>query len=326
MPTMTSHRFEDDNIARESLEEVSGSFEEPVTIKRYVSTTAGDDSGGVASTQVFASIPYKANITDLTAREINYPNSIYAIGDLSAEFRIEVFGEESAQTSSSTNIFDSFNRADSLTGLGTSTSGQAWTSLAGIMGIKDNQAVIVTPSGGNQDGSVISSGVSDCEVGCTFNYDPDNPNPDMRLLFRMVNSNVGYVVDTGGSDYQVYLISSGIYILIIQTDENVHTGDQVKVVLSGAKISLVVNGIIIGQTTESGYQTATKHGIGYASGVGPLDSASWSDFFIRSSSTGSRVSDRVVYRGREYKFVGHIFRIYQNSIWYWKGVLRQVKP
>jgi len=93
-PAITSQGFEDSDIARLSLIEVSAAFEELVFIKRWTGTTGGDDAAGTAATDVFTLIKSHANITALEAREINFPNSIFAIGDLRAEFRVPVFGEE----------------------------------------------------------------------------------------------------------------------------------------------------------------------------------------------------------------------------------------
>lgn len=39
--------------------------------------------------------------------------------------------------------------------------------------------------------------------------------------------------------------------------------------------------------------------------------------------TAGRNADRVIYRNREYKFVGHVDRKKMTDRWYWVGVLRQ---
>jgi len=39
--------------------------------------------------------------------------------------------------------------------------------------------------------------------------------------------------------------------------------------------------------------------------------------------TAGRKPDRVIYRNREYKFVGHVDRKKMTDRWYWVGVLRQ---
>jgi len=93
--TIDQTGFEDSDIAKDSFVEVARAFEEAVVVRRYNGIVGGDGAQGIASTETFLNIQTTANITDLQARDINYPNSIYAIGDIQAEFRIEIFGGES---------------------------------------------------------------------------------------------------------------------------------------------------------------------------------------------------------------------------------------
>ncbi len=78
-----------------AMEEVVGTFEEAVTVKRFVSVSGGNDAGGVAATVTYANIQSMANITEVTVQEIAFSNGFYSTGDLHAEFRLQVLGEES---------------------------------------------------------------------------------------------------------------------------------------------------------------------------------------------------------------------------------------
>jgi hypothetical protein len=95
-PVMKMDKF-DKELFTNALKETEGSFDERVTIKRWTGTTNGDDAAGIAATDNFVNIPTHACIKNISPREINYPNSIYAMGDLNAEFTVAVFGAESGQ-------------------------------------------------------------------------------------------------------------------------------------------------------------------------------------------------------------------------------------
>jgi hypothetical protein len=95
-PVLKMDKF-DKEFFTNALKETSGIFDEAVTLKRWTGTTGGDDAAGIAAQDVFVKIPTKACIKNLAAREINYPNTIYAQGDLTAEFTVPVYGEETGQ-------------------------------------------------------------------------------------------------------------------------------------------------------------------------------------------------------------------------------------
>lgn len=77
--------------------EVSGAFEEPIYLQRWSSASGGDPADGVAKTDTFVQFRTMANVTELSAQETFLPNSIYVLGDIRAEFRIQVFGAEAGQ-------------------------------------------------------------------------------------------------------------------------------------------------------------------------------------------------------------------------------------
>lgn len=94
MPGIKQQGQIDGGMWPQAEREVSGAFEEPITLKRWVSAAGGDPADGTAQTDSFLLIKVKANITELTAQEIFFPGSIYTAGDVRAEFRVQVFGGE----------------------------------------------------------------------------------------------------------------------------------------------------------------------------------------------------------------------------------------
>lgn len=85
----------DGDFFETSIAEVDKAFGEPVIIKRWTGKSGGSQAQGVAAGNTYTNIKTTAVISELDAREINYPNSIFAAGDLKAEFAIEVKGAES---------------------------------------------------------------------------------------------------------------------------------------------------------------------------------------------------------------------------------------
>ena len=95
-PVLKMDKF-DKEFFTNSLKETEGMFDEVVVLKRWTGVMGGDDAAGIASKDVFVNIRTTACIKNLSAKEINYPNSIYAQGDLNAEFTVPVYGEETGQ-------------------------------------------------------------------------------------------------------------------------------------------------------------------------------------------------------------------------------------
>ncbi len=85
----------DEEQFAEMIEEVAPMFEEPIQIKRWESETGGDAALGQKPTQTYQLIPTSASIEDVPAAEVVSPNSIYAMGDIRIQTKVEVFGEES---------------------------------------------------------------------------------------------------------------------------------------------------------------------------------------------------------------------------------------
>lgn len=85
----------DGSFVDDAIGEVAKAFEEPITIKRWTGKSGGNAARGVAATSSYTMIKTTAVISQLDARDINYPGSIFAQGDLKLECVVEIKGGES---------------------------------------------------------------------------------------------------------------------------------------------------------------------------------------------------------------------------------------
>ncbi len=96
MNTMGQNGQFDGQLFQEAMAEQTAMLEEAVIIKRFKELGSGNPAKGMGQPIVYTDIQTSAVIESLAAQEINFPNSIYATGDLKAQFRIEVYGAEGA--------------------------------------------------------------------------------------------------------------------------------------------------------------------------------------------------------------------------------------
>ena len=85
----------DESFFSDAEQECAVLFEEPCTVYRWASTSGADDALMTKGTDVYNALPSTVNITEMGIEEISHSNSLYSFGDLKAEFRIPIFGEES---------------------------------------------------------------------------------------------------------------------------------------------------------------------------------------------------------------------------------------
>lgn len=172
-------------------------------------------------------------------------------------------------------ITDSFTRADNAASLGTTETGaKAWTALNGTWGILSNQAYLASLT---TDGvAVIDAGVADCTVSMTVRTTAGNQG----IAFRGVDaSNHWRAVFLGTNLYLQKKVATvntdapGSPVAVTPAD-----GDVLSVVLSGANITVKVNGVTKYAITDAQFQTATKHGL-CQSGTGAT-SYKYDDFSV----------------------------------------------
>jgi len=85
----------DESFFSDAVKEVASMFEESITIKRWTGRTTGDVSGLVSGEPQYTLIPATASISELSARELATPATLFRLGDLRAEISQAVFGGES---------------------------------------------------------------------------------------------------------------------------------------------------------------------------------------------------------------------------------------
>jgi hypothetical protein len=149
---------------------------------------------------------------------------------------------------------DNFNRADTTAGIGTATTGQAWSSVLGnVMGIASGRAYV--PVAGNSR-SIVEIGVSDFRAGITFH----TLGSSGYLMFRYVDATNLWRVGHGNGVLVFQKIVSGV-LTTIPTAGRVRAGDRVEVECRGSLIRLFLNGLQVFEATDAALSTGTKLGL-----------------------------------------------------------------
>ena len=151
---------------------------------------------------------------------------------------------------------DTFNRADTAAGLGTSTSGHLWTKVMGNdMGIVGGQAYL--PVAGNTRW-IVELGAADVEVGVTLK----TLGASGWLMFRYVDAtNLWRVGHTSGGTLQLQKIVAGaLSATLVNNQVKVVNADRLTVSAKGSVIEVRVNGLVAYQLTDSSLSTGTKVG------------------------------------------------------------------
>lgn len=179
---------------------------------------------------------------------------------------------------------DTFNRADSTSGLGTSDSGHTWSSLAGTWGIDTNEAYIVSNAASGLYATVLDAGVADCTVEVTLVATTGASVGNYGLSFRATDINNWWRFNADDNNDNLYLsrMVAGSHTSVQTVNAaGIAPGDVLKVVLSGNDIDCYHNGTLKASTTDSAFNTVTKHGLMVSLGSGtPSTAARWDDFSV----------------------------------------------
>ena len=158
---------------------------------------------------------------------------------------------------------DTFNRADTTSGLGVATSGQTWSSVLGnVMGISSNQAYVPVSTDSR---SIINIGVSDFYCECVMAAVVTSA----YILFRYVDSNNFWRVGVanlnffGGKGYILQKCISGTTTAIANFGVFV-AGDRLAVECVGNVITVYLNGKAVYTTTDATNNTGTNVGLNTA--------------------------------------------------------------
>jgi hypothetical protein len=186
-------------------------------------------------------------------------------------------------TTTGVNIADTFNRADSTSALGTTTTGaKTWVQTAGTWGIASNKAYVSSGTASQVCIATVDAGVADCTISATMTA---GSNSNAGIAFRVTDALNFYQVDTkvaGGTNVVLFKCVAGAFTAItIPAASAFVSGDIITVVLSGTGITLKKNGTTFASVTDSTFTTQTKHGLYVEAGTGVSSPARFDDFSIQ---------------------------------------------
>ena len=171
-------------------------------------------------------------------------------------------------------LCDDFNRSDTTAGLGTATTGQAWTTASGNnMGISGGQAYL--PAAANSR-AIIEAGVSNLRVGATFPV----IGTSGWIIFRYVDaSNLWRVGHSSSGVIQLQKIVGGTLTALTGGGlfNALRAGDRLDLEAVDDKIRILLNGREIFLVTDSAVSAGTKVGINVDNTTVRLD-----DFTVRA--------------------------------------------
>lgn len=160
-----------------------------------------------------------------------------------------------------TTITDSFNRADSTTGLGTTDTGQTWEAASGVAGISSNQMYRVSGTAL----ALVDFGQADMQVSVKLATISDF----YRVTARAVDASNNYNIESSGTTVKLFRMQTGTNTSAGGGTVSVAVGDVIgiRTVTNGANVDLYIvkNGTVaIGPVSQSGAQVinGTKAGVG----------------------------------------------------------------
>lgn len=154
--------------------------------------------------------------------------------------------------------FDSFNRANSTTNLGSTDDGviAAWTQDSGTWGINSNAAYVSVSA----DSIATQAGTADFET-LEVNVSTWASN-QAWLNFRFTDtSNRIRFGGTVGAAAQLNVITAGVTVRTETSSVTLAAGDQLRVRCNGSVIECFVNGVLVLCITETAHSTATRVGM-----------------------------------------------------------------
>jgi hypothetical protein len=151
---------------------------------------------------------------------------------------------------------DTFNRADSSSTLGSTTTGSyAWSAVVGTWGISSNAAYDVTATSANHIATIDDTHANGTVAAQLFGSSPVNSG----ILFRLTDASNFWVWLANGTLYKCVAGSfTSVGSLPLRTPAS---GDTYSAILNGSSITLKVNGAVYGSATDSFNQSATQHGL-----------------------------------------------------------------
>jgi hypothetical protein len=176
-------------------------------------------------------------------------------------------------------VGDSFSRADTTSGLGTSDSGQVWTVSAGAPGIAGGKAYASTAANMR---ATLNAGLADAVV--EIDISGVTSADQAWLVLRYVDaSNFLRLGTTPGGSLQLQEVVAGAATVVTPSFGNVGLlNGTLRAVLSGSTIDVYFNGALIGRRTSAQFLAATSYGINTATTAPRFD-----NFTVRALVNGA---------------------------------------
>lgn len=165
-----------------------------------------------------------------------------------------------AAASGFTPITDSFNRADNASSVGTTDTGQAWTTNNGTMGINSNELYCTALS--SDAVCTVDSTITDVRV-------KGVPTTTLvgryfGVVGRCVDNNNYYLAQSDSAASSIYKKVAGSFTQLANFGTAMATNDQLQLRCNGTTIELLVNGTTVLSTTDSSLTTGTRCGIRFS--------------------------------------------------------------
>lgn len=158
-------------------------------------------------------------------------------------------------------VYDSFDRADSSSSLGSADVGGAWTVQSATFGISSLRAYETT---GGLGIATIDSGHADADVSVVIAVRLTGGGAgNAGVVFRFTNTSNYWRAFFDGSTGLVFLqkVVGGAASTVFSGGTMGASGGAVLARFNGSTIAVYVNGRLVGTTTDSFNSTATKHGL-----------------------------------------------------------------
>lgn len=178
---------------------------------------------------------------------------------------------------------DTFTRSPDglLAGTSTTTGGLTWTDLTGgyfgtrVFSTASGLAVPQNPASppGAESIALLDLGTPDFTFTTTFDTMPTSGSAYGGILFRTVDNNNTWMWNTSGPVITLQRIVSGGgtgTAVVLSYTIRPATGDTLGIAAEGNSISVLHNGTVLGSTTDSTFNTATKAGIYSNPGFGAV--------------------------------------------------------
>jgi hypothetical protein len=222
----------------------------------------------------------------ISSNVITFNSGLAASDVVLVQYQSTASSASSAALSGAVNIVDNFDRANSTTSLGsTSTGSKVWTQDTGTWGIASNKAYVQNGVASQIckatiDGDVATSGTVSAVVSAT------SGTPTCGLVVRSDGAGNEYLAEIAvGAAYapKIYKVTAGsTSVIATGASTTVAAGSVLSVVLSGSTITVKDDGVTIVSVTDSSYSSNDRHGMYIVAPTSTTSAARIDDFTVTS--------------------------------------------